>query len=144
VWVHRGALFVHLMSLVVGFGAVVVLDVYGAGSMFGTRSPVTVARFAVSLEPLIWGGVVGLVISGALLSPNLASPLIWIKLAAVLVAGLNGINAYGLGRIIETLPESLSMHELPRRLLWRSLGTAAVSQSAWWIAILIGYWSNQH
>jgi hypothetical protein len=141
-YVHHGALFVHLVSLVAGLGAVIVLDVYGAGSMFGRRSPVTVARLAGSLEPLIWGGLAGLAISGALLAPNLQSPLTWVKLAAVLAAGLNGVNAHGLGQAVEALPDGTSLRELPKRLLWRLLGTAAVSQAAWWIAVLIGFWNN--
>ena len=33
---HDIALFVHLMSLVVGFGTVLVLDVYGASCVLGT------------------------------------------------------------------------------------------------------------
>jgi hypothetical protein len=44
--VHRAALFAHLLSLVVGLGAVVVLDAYGAGCLLGRRSPVAVAPSA--------------------------------------------------------------------------------------------------
>jgi hypothetical protein len=140
--VHRTALFAHLLSLVVGLGAVVALDAYGAGCLIGRRSPVAVARLAGSLDVLIWGGLAGLLISGALLHPFMSSPLMPIKLAAVLAAGLNGINAYGLRTAVAALPEGTTLRELPRGLLLRLAATATVSQGAWWIAVLIGYWNN--
>jgi len=141
-WVQRVALFGHLLSLVTGLGAVVVLDTYGAGCLLKKRSPVVVAQLAASLDMLIWAGLVGLTITGALLSPNLASSFTWVKLGAVLVAGLNGINAHGLRTAVAALPATLSLWELPRPLLWRLLATAAISQTAWWLAVLIGYWNN--
>ena len=140
--VHRTALFAHLLSLVVGLGAVVVLDAYGAGCLLGRRSPVAVARLAGSLDALIWGGLGGLVISGALLHPFLPSALTSVKLAAVLAAGLNGVNAYGLRTAVAALPDGTGLRELPRGLLLRLAVTAAVSQGAWWVAVLIGYWNN--
>jgi hypothetical protein len=142
VTVHRAALFAHLLSLVVGLGAVVVLDTYGAGCLLNRRSPVTVAQFAASLDLLIWGGLAGLLVSGALLHPSLSSPLTWVKLAAVLAAGLNGVNAHGLRTAVAALPGTTSLRELPRPLLLRLAATAAVSQSAWWVAVLVGFWNN--
>jgi hypothetical protein len=140
--VHRVALFTHLLSLVIGLGAVVVLDAYGAGCLLNRRSPVVVAQLAASLDPLIWGGLGGLVLSGALLHPSLASPLTWIKLTAVLAVGLNGVNAYGLRTAVAALPTSTSLWALPRPLLLRLAATAGVSQTAWWLAVLVGYWNN--
>src|SRR4051794_5011009 len=55
--VHDIGLFVHLVSLVVGFGAVLVLEVYGAGAVLGRRAPAEVARFAAALDPMIWAGL---------------------------------------------------------------------------------------
>ena len=62
---HDIGLFVHLVSVVVGFGAVLVLDVYGASAILGLRvrrhgvrrerrGPVEVARFAADLNPMRW------------------------------------------------------------------------------------------
>jgi hypothetical protein len=142
IWTHRAALFIHLLSLVVGLGAVVVLDAYGAGCLLRRRSPVTVARLAGSLEPLIWTGLAGLTISGALLTPNLHAPLTWLKLGAVIAAGINGINAQGLRTAVQTLPDTTPLWALPRHLLGRLLFTTATSQTAWWLAVIIGYWNN--
>jgi hypothetical protein len=140
--VHRTALFVHLLSLVVGLGAIVVIDTYGAGCLLSGRSPVAVAQLAGALDPLIWGGLAGLMASGALLHPSLSSGLTWAKLAAVLVAGLNGVNAHGLRTAVAALAPSTSLWQLPRPLLLRLAATAAISQTAWWLAVLIGFWNN--
>jgi hypothetical protein len=158
---HDIALFVHLMSLVVGFGAVLVLDVYGASCVLGTRvrraasaprhsarserrGPVEVARFAASVDPMIWAGLAGLVVSGAALSPNVDSPATWLKLLAVLAVAFNGINAHHLCCELKSLPNTVTLSELSTRLKVRLLITGAVSQTAWWIAILVGYWNTIH
>jgi hypothetical protein len=140
--VHRIALFAHLLSLVVGLGAIVVVDTYGAACLLNRRSPVTVAQLAGALDPLIWGGLAGLMISGALLHPSMASGLTLAKLAAVLAAGLNGINAYGLRTVVAAMPVTTTLWQLPRPLLLRLLATTAISQTAWWCAVLIGFWNN--
>jgi hypothetical protein len=72
----------------------------------------------------------------------MASGLMSVKLAAVLAAGLNGINAYGLRTAVAALPDGTTLRELPRGLLLRLAATATVSQGAWWVAVLIGYWNN--
>jgi hypothetical protein len=158
---HHVGLFVHLMSLVVGFGAVIVLDVYGASTLLGLRGrraasaprhsartkrrgPVEVARFATSVNPMIWTGLAGLVVSGAALSPNVDSAVTWLKLLAVLAVAVNGINAHHLCSKLTPLPTTLTIRDLPTRLKVRLLGTGAVSQAAWWTAILVGYWTNIH
>ncbi|MEU4215409.1 hypothetical protein [Actinoplanes sp. NPDC026623] len=142
--VHDIGLFVHLVSLVVGFGAVLVLEVYGASVVLGRRGPVEVARFAAALDPMIWAGLAGLVVSGAALSPNVGSPATWLKLSAVLVVALNGINAHHLCARLTALPATRTLRELPTRLKIRLLGTGAISQAAWWTAVLVGFWANLH
>jgi hypothetical protein len=158
---HQVALFVHLTSLVVGFGAVLVLDFYGARCVLGTSirlrraasaprhgarrerpGPVEVARFASTVDPMIWAGLAGLVVSGAVLSPNVDSPATWLKLLAVLAVAFNGINAHHLCAELKSLPVTLTLSKLSTRLKVRLLITGAVSQTAWWIAILVGYWNN--
>jgi hypothetical protein len=142
---HDIGLFVHLMSLVLGFGAVLVLDVYGAIALLGQgRGPVEVARFAAGVDPMIWAGLAGLVVSGAALSPNVDSPATWLKLAAVLIVAINGINAHHLCTSLTSLPTTLRLSELSTGLKARLLLTGAVSQAAWWTAILVDYWNNIH
>ena len=138
------AIFGHLIGLVCGFGAVLALDWYGAACLTGRRSPVEAARLSTSLDPLIWGGLFALMATGSLLAPHMSHPLTRVKLAAVLVAGLNGVNARGLRDAVSRLRPSATLRELPSRLLWRLFITATVSQLAWWTAIVIGFRNTPH
>ena len=143
-WVRGAALLGHLVGLVCGFGAVVALDVYGAACLTGRRSPVEVARLAASLEGLIWGGLLALVTTGALLAPHLDHTLTRVKLAAVLAVGLNGVNARSLRESVAQLHPSTALRELPHGTLWRLFFTAAASQLAWWTCVLIGFRNTPH
>lgn len=132
-FLHRAALFVHLASLVVGFGAVLTLDWFGTLWLLGRRTLPEVLRTAAGVHPMIWLGLLGLTTSGMLLSPTLHG-LTGVKLVVVLGVALNGLNAHHLqGRLEETaLP-------MGRPLLVRAGLTAAASQTGWWIACLIGF-----
>ena len=72
---HTAALFVHLASLVLGFGAVLAVDYYGALWLGGRKTLRQVLDFTASLHTLVWAGLIGLIGSGALLHPDLGSPL---------------------------------------------------------------------
>ncbi|MFE5772708.1 hypothetical protein ACFQ7O_30610 [Streptomyces sp. NPDC056485] len=65
--IHTAALFVHLASLVLGFGAVLSANYHGL--LWATwRAPLTELVPAVSPPHLpIWAGVGGLVVSGLML-----------------------------------------------------------------------------
>lgn len=127
------ALFVHLASLVVGFGAVLALDWWGLQWLLGRRTLAEVTRQSGGTHQLVWMGLTGLVLSGILLSPDLGSPLTQLKLVLVLVVALNGLQAQGLQHRLERHPE------LPRAVLGRCLATATVSQGGWWGCMLIGF-----
>ncbi|MEU0156683.1 hypothetical protein [Micromonospora fulviviridis] len=89
VW-HRAALFVHLISLVVGFGAVLTVDWFGLMWLLRRCTLPQVFAVAHNVHLPIWLGVAGLIGSGALLRPDLTSPLTRAKLALVLLVGLLG------------------------------------------------------
>src|SRR4051812_10967608 len=63
---HSLALFVHLASLVAGFGAVMVIDWTGLLWMLGRRTFLDVTRTADALHLMIWLGLAGLTFSGIL------------------------------------------------------------------------------
>lgn len=130
---HRVALFAHLAFLVVGFGAVLTLDWFGALWLLGKRSLSEVLRISVGAHLMIWLGLAGLTASGTLLSPTLHG-LTWIKLGAVLVVALNGINAHQLQFALQT-----DLDRPGRGLLLRAALTGGLSQAGWWTACLIGY-----
>jgi len=83
-----------------------------------------------SLVP-IWAGYSALVLSGLLLEPDLASPMTRVKLALVLVIGLNGVVALWLHRALHRGPDA--------RLMALGACCAILSQAGWWGSIVIGH-----
>ncbi|WP_285484826.1 hypothetical protein [Amycolatopsis sp. NBRC 101858] len=131
---HDIALFAHLASLILGFGAVLVADYFFALWAFGRVPFAEAVRSASRLHLLVWGGLTGLVASGALLSPNLGSPATIVKLCLVGVLAVNGVHATVLGNRMALADGPVSF-----RLLVRGGLTTAVSQLCWWGAVVIGF-----
>lgn len=128
---HDAALFAHLACLVVGFGAVLTVDWVALLWLVRRRELRDVLDQASNVHVPIWGGYVGLVLSGVLLEPDMTSPVTQAKLALVLLIGWNGLLAMWLhGRLTDR----------PRRVhLAVSALTASLSQVGWWGAMLIGF-----
>ena len=97
------ALFAHLVSLAVGFGAVLCVELYSLAWLARRTTLERVTSLALTLDPLIWLGLVGLAGTGLLLGPNLDRPLTAAKMALVLVVGLNGERARRLGHDLRVL-----------------------------------------
>ncbi|TQC43270.1 hypothetical protein EEB14_44100 [Rhodococcus sp. WS4] len=137
---HTAALFVHLASLVLGFGGVLISD-YLVLLWVSGRSTLTEAiTGAHRLHLPIWAGLAGLVASGALLEPNLASTLTRIKVACVLILTLNGLQALILSR---RMARAATVSLAPTLTLWGAT-TATISQICWWTAVWIGFWNAEH
>lgn len=135
--VRSAALFVHLASLLTGFGAVLLVDWFGLMWACRRRTLADVLRTARGAHVPTWAGFAGLLASGAVLGPE-PTGMTAIKLAAVLVIGLNGVCAGGLLR-------RLTRHgdDPPGGLLAASLVSAGLSQAAWWTAVVIGFLNSQ-
>lgn len=142
--VHHVAVFLHVVSLTFGFGPVVALDVCGLAALLRRRgfTLADAVRTAAVVDPLIWAGYLGLILSGLLLRPDLHSPLMWVKLGAALAAGLNGINAHGVMTAMSFVPRATRLADLPRPFAVRALTATAISQGAWWTAIVIGFFGT--
>jgi hypothetical protein len=140
---HRVALFIHLISMAVGFGAVVMIDIYGLQWLFGYRSLAELADLAATAHPVIAIGLGGLLASGAALRPDLGSPMARFKLLLVLVVMINGVMAQRiLRRLRDTLPPETQGDNIPWAGFQRALAVALVSQATWWGAIAIGFITN--
>jgi len=138
---HHPVVALHLISLTVGFGAVLAVDVCVLNGLL-RRHDFTLAdalKAAAVVDPLIWIGYAGLIISGLLLHPDLSEPLMWVKLSAGFAAGINGLNANSVMRALSELPRAARLSDLPRPFAVRAVGAATFSQIAWWTAILIGF-----
>ena len=136
--VHAVALFAHLGSLLVGFGAVLLVDWFGLLWLTRRRSLADVLRTAQGALVPTWLGFTGLLVSGALLGPE-GTPLTTVKLLVVLAVGLNGVFA---GSLLSKLSR-YSDRRLPTMLLIRASAATTLSQCAWWTAVLIGYLNSQ-
>jgi hypothetical protein len=129
-----GALFAHLAALVIGFGGVIVIDWLGLLWMLGRGTLTEVTRAASGLHPLIWSALAVLVISGALLHPDMSSALTRVKLALVLVIAVNGLFATALQRALDRVGD-----RPPGGLLVRAASASTVSQASWWATMAIGF-----
>lgn len=137
-WLHAIALFVHLASLIVGLGAVLAVEWYGLLWSTEWRSARDVRQVDITMRPLIWAGLIGLLVSGALLEPDVTAPATIVKLVAVLVVSLNGVALTQWTDYLRRFPRKLRFGGLPRRARIRFVASAVVSQAAWWTAVIIG------
>lgn len=128
---HDAALFAHLACLVVGFGAVLTVDWFALLWIAGRCELTQVLRQASMVHVPIWAGFIGLVLSGVLLEPDLASRITQTKLALVLLIGWNGLLAMWLH---VRLSENQHRFRLSISML-----SASISQVGWWGAMAIGF-----
>lgn len=135
-------LFCHLVSLMVGFGAVIVIDTCGLLWLLGKIKLSLISKFAKITQPLIWLGWSFLVLSGIplLVLKGSISSITTVKIFAVIMLGLNGIY-------LHFIKESLSKHEkqehLPKIISFRIALATFISQIGWWTAIIIGFLNNK-
>lgn|SRR3989344_4471524 len=132
------ALFVHLASLIIGFGAVLVIDTFGLLMLLGKQPLEQVKKVAEVTQRLIWIGWGGMVVSGLNLIwlKGYVDNLTKIKLFFVLMVGLNGIFLHILKKALEKFQNK---EDIPRIWMFRMFLASAISQTGWWGAILIGF-----
>ena len=134
---HQLVLLVHLASLVVGLGAVLAIDWHGLLWLLRRIDLSELLTVTSRLTTPVWGGLTGLVATGALLSPDAASPLTRLKLVLVALVTINGLHAGAVHTAL--LRASGTAGPPPRQLLARGLAVGAVSQLGWWGATTIGF-----
>jgi hypothetical protein len=128
----------HLLGLAVAVGAVAVIDWHGLLWMARKRDLRETARIAAAVTPLIWAGLLVLGVTGAFLKPDLTTPLAWVKMVAVLFLAINGVAASETRQVLRRTADGVALDDLPRALATRLLASAAASQAAWLIAIVVG------
>ncbi|WP_203781706.1 hypothetical protein [Paractinoplanes rishiriensis] len=137
--VHRIALFVHLASLVLGFGAVLTLDWSGLMWILRHHDLFTLVRVAQVVHVPIWLGLGGLTLSGMLLGPDTGSPWTVLKLLAVLAVAINGLGA----AVVQRRLLALDGRQPPAKLMLTAVLVATVSQAGWWTATVVGFLNAQ-
>ena len=78
----------------------------------------------ITLKLPIWVGIIGLLASGALLQPDLGSPLTLVKLGAVLVLSLNGVAITRWTTSLARFPRKTRFSSLPRAARIRFITSA--------------------
>lgn len=131
-------LFVHLVSLIIGFGAVLVIDTFGLLMVLKKRSLETVKKVANVTQPLIWAGWLGLIVSGTnlILLKGYVDNLTKIKLFFVLTIGINGIFLHLIKKYLASIHHA---EDISQQFRFRILITSAISQTGWWGALFIGF-----
>jgi hypothetical protein len=134
-------LFGHLAFLALGFGAVLVVDVFGLLWMLRKRALSEVFRVASVTQTLIWIGWGGLVATGIplLVMKGLVDDLVKLKIFLVVMVGLNGLFLDRIKKAGERVPDSVTP---PARLIYRMALASAISQVGWWGSILIGFYQR--
>lgn len=133
------ARFVHLATLIIGFGSIITIDWLAILWLLGRRGLGELLQAVHAVHVLVWLGLGGLVLSGLVLRPDLSSVLVQIKLGMVFLVTLNGLFAYSVGQRLARCTDS----RVPRRLLVQSGAAALISQAGWWTATLLGF-INSH
>ncbi|WP_156969828.1 hypothetical protein [Knoellia subterranea] len=137
---HDVALAAHLLGMVVGFGAVLLVDWHGLVWLSGLRTFRDSLRVGEAAHPLVWMGLLLILVSGAFLGPDLGQPTTWIKQVAVLALVNNGVAVRRLGARLSLLkPRIHSLAELPERHRVAMIVSLTVSQIGWWTAAIVGY-----
>ena len=136
---HNVAVVLHVLSLVVAFGAIILVDWHGFLWLIGRRKLAEIIRLDGAATPLIWGGLAGMLATGVFLNPHLNNPMTDVKLAAVLVLSLNGIMLIPLMRRLARLPSDASFADLTVGQRIHMMLCLVISQACWWTAIIIGF-----
>ncbi|MDP9694908.1 UNVERIFIED_ORG: hypothetical protein J2X79_002476 [Arthrobacter globiformis] len=139
---HRIGLAIHILALVLSFGTILVVDWLGLLWLLGKVQIHESGKLEAAAKPLIWGGLALLLVSGALIDPDLTNPVTVIKLGCVLVLMLNGLSIAPAMHQLLALPAHTRFGELGRRLRLRLMVALSISQACWWTAVLIGLISS--
>ena len=129
----------HVMSLVLSFGAVLLVDWHGLLWLSGRRALTESTRLAAAASPIIWAGLGGLFLTGTLLRPDIGSPLTLLKLALVLAVCVNGAVMAPVRLRLASLSADASPVDVPEREWHRMMLSTAISQVGWWGAVVIGF-----
>jgi len=142
-YAYNLAVVVHVLSLVVAFGAIILVDWHGFLWLIGRRRLAEIIRLDGAATPLIWGGLAGMLATGVFLNPHLNNPMTDVKLAAVLVLSLNGIMLIPLMRRLAHLAPDAAFQDLTVGQRVHLLLCLVISQACWWTAIIIGFINAQ-
>lgn len=132
------ALFIHLSGLILGFGSVMVTDLYGLLWVWDRVRFPQVVRVSSVTEYFVWAGWAIMIIAGIplIILKGVIDELMIIKIFFVILIGLNGIPLHMLHKQVQKYKDGDSV---PTLLMFRLAFSLFVSQLGWWGAVLIGF-----
>lgn len=131
-------LFVHLSCLILGFGSVLVTDLYGLLWIRDRVRFTQIVKVSGVIEKFVWAGWGGMVAAGIplLVLKGEIDNLMILKLAFVVLIGINGIFLHLLQK---KLREFRDDDDVPDIFMFRLMLSIILSQLGWWGAIIIGF-----
>jgi hypothetical protein len=135
-YIFFGLIVVHVASLIVGMGSVIVIDVFGLLWIL-KKVPLSLVNTVANItQKLIWTGWGGLVLSGIglLTIKGFVDNLTMMKLFFVALVGANGIFLH----VIKKSFEQIKGDTISDKLKFRITLASTISQVGWWSAIAIG------
>lgn len=135
-------LFLHLASLILGLGSVLVTDLYGLLWLWDRLRFKQVIRVSGVTSMFIWLGWLGLVLTGIpmLIMIGEISNLTILKLFFVTLVGVNGVGLHFLHQELRAFKED---GDVPDIFMFRMIVALSVSQLGWWGAAIIGFLNSQ-
>ncbi|NJC20975.1 hypothetical protein BJ994_000051 [Arthrobacter pigmenti] len=137
--VEQVALTFHTLSVVAAFGAVLLVDWVGFLWLITRRQLHETSRIESAALPIIWAGIGGLLITGALINPDMQNPFTVVKTAAVLILTLNGILLIPCMRRLNSKPRHTRFVDLDVGMRTHLLICLGISQACWWTAMIVGF-----
>ncbi|MHA7247507.1 hypothetical protein [Arthrobacter tecti] len=137
--VEQVALTFHTLSVVAAFGAVLLVDWVGFLWLITRRQLHETSRIESAALPIIWAGIGGLLITGALINPDMQNPFTVVKTAAVLILMLNGILLIPCMRRLNSKPHQTRFVDLDVGMRTNLLICLGISQACWWTAMIVGF-----
>lgn len=131
-------LFIHLVSLIVGFGSVIVIDTFGLLWTLKKVKLSQISAVANITQRLIWIGWCGLVLSGIGLI-TLKGYVDNLTAMKMFLVGMLGINGFYLHFIKKSMDKLGDEDVMPALVRFRITLASTLSQIGWWGAMTIGF-----
>ena len=126
---------IHLAALCAAYGSVVIVDLIGLlwlGKQIERERMLAITAWA---QPIIWAGIIVMMISGAMLGPDLSRPLTKVKMTLIILLAINGLNLDALRKRTKGLTGQ-SFWDAPTSYKAWSVFSIVLSQ-ALWISIVV-------
>ncbi len=128
-------IIIHLAALCAAYGSVVIVDLIGLlwlGKQVERERMLAITAWA---QPIIWAGIIVMMISGAMLGPDLSRPLTKVKMTLIILLAMNGLNLDALRKRTKELTGQ-SFWDAPTSYKAWSVFSIVLSQ-ALWISIVV-------